>query len=205
MKTVSAATRNKLKSFVQLAMLCKLKLGSTWYYITNSDTAKNYGGNTYQPSYLLETDDIEITSTPNVDDISIIIDGTDSVFIGLFLGEPWMNKSLELIQLYLDKDGSTIYSEVAYSGLMSDVDISTGKNYEVDVTVSSVWKDFEKQAGIKTNPTSQQIHYPNDTGFEHVANATKTSPWGKAGNGRSLPEGVTINTRNPKFDYLDQP
>jgi hypothetical protein len=205
MKTVSAATRNKLKSFVQLAMLCKLKIGSTWYYITNSDTAKTYGGNTYQPSYLLETDDIEITSTPKVDDISIIIDGTDSVFIGLFLGEPWMNKSLELVQLYLDKDGSTIYSEVAYSGLMSDVDISTGKNYEVDVTVSSVWKDFEKQAGIKTNPTSQQIHYPNDTAFEHVANATKTSPWGKAGNGRSLPDGVTINTRNPKFDYLDQP
>jgi hypothetical protein len=205
MRTVTAATRNKLKSFVQLAMLCKLKLGTNWYYITNSDTPKIYGGNTYQPSYLLETDDIEITSTPKLDDISIVIDGTDSIFIGLFLGQPWMNQSLELVQLYLDKDGSTIYSEVAYSGLMSDVDISTGKNYLVDVTVSSVWKDFEKQAGIKTNPTSQQIHYPLDTGFEHVANATKTSPWGKAGNGRSLPGGSTTYRNTPKFDYLDLP
>jgi hypothetical protein len=179
-------------------MLCKLKLGSTWYYITNSDTPKTYSGNTYQPSYLLETDDIEITSTPKVDDISIVLDGTDSIFTGLFLGQTWMNQPLELVLLYLDRDGSTIYSEVAYSGLISEVSINTNKTYEVDVTVSSVWKDFEKQAGIKTNPTSQQIHYPTDTGFEHVANATKTSPWGKAGNGRSNPDGTT-NKRTPSF------
>lgn len=205
MKSVTEATRAKLRGYVSLAMLCKLKLGSTWYYITNSDTVKSYAGFDYQPSYLLETDDIEITSTPKVDDISIVIDGTDSIFIGLFLGQAWMNNSLELVQLYLDKDGSTIYSEVAYSGLMSDVKISTEGVYKVDVTVSSVWKDFEKQAGIKTNPTSQQIHYPTDTGFEHVAKATKSSPWGKVGSGKSSTGAGLTDKRTPSFDVPEVP
>ncbi|MGJ8680520.1 hypothetical protein [Paraglaciecola sp.] len=199
MKSVTAQQREKLKSYVSLAMLCKFKLGSTWYFISNKDKAKDYNSNTYQPAYLLETDDIEITSTPKIDDISVVIDGTDSVFIGLFLAQAWMNQSLELVQLYLDKDGSTIYSEVAYSGLISAVNISTGSPYKIDVTVSSVWKDFEKQAGIKTNPTSQQIHYPLCTGFEHVSQATKSTPWGKEGNGRSLSSNATYS-RTSKFD-----
>ena len=179
MISVTTAQRAALKEHVQLSTLCKFKLGSTWFYITNSDIEIVYSGNTYAPSYLLDVDDIEISSSPKVDDSDIVIDGNDSIFTGLFLSQAWMNQPLQIIQLYNDKDGDLIRSEIAYEGLLSDVSFSTAGSYEITVTVSSIWKDFEKQAGIKTNPTSQKIHYPTDTGFENTAKATKASAWGK--------------------------
>jgi hypothetical protein len=200
MIAVTAAQRARLKEHVRLTTLCKFKISTTWYYLTNDDIETVYEGRTYLPGYLLDVDDIEINSTPKVEDSDIIIDGNDSVFIGLFLSQNWMNNPLQLIQLYIDKNGGLIRSEIAYDGLLSDVSISTSDSYEITLTVSSIWKDFEKQAGIKTNSTSQNIHHPSDTGFEHTAKATKSVPWGKDGNGRS-----SLGTTEIDFGRFDAP
>jgi hypothetical protein len=200
MISVTAAQRAALKEHVQLNTLCKFRIGTTWYYITNNDTETVYGGNTYSPGYLLDVDDIEINSTPKVEDSDIVIDGNDSIFTGLLLSQNWMNNPLQIIQLYNDKNGDLIRAEIAYDGLLSDVSIDTSGSYEITLTVSSIWKDFEKQAGIKTNSTSQNIHYPNDTGFEHTAKATKSVPWGKSGNGRS-----SLGTTEIEFGRFNTP
>jgi hypothetical protein len=200
MISVTAAQRAALKEHVQLNTLCKFRIGTTWYYITNNDIETVYGGNTYSPGYLLDVDEIEINSTPKVEDSDIVIDGNDSIFIGLFLSQNWMNNPLQIIQLYNDKNGDLIRAEIAYDGLLSDVSIDTSGSYEIILTVSSIWKDFEKQAGIKTNSSSQNIHYPNDTGFEHTAKATKSSPWGKDGDGRS-----SLGTTEIDFSRFNTP
>ena len=200
MISVTATQRAALREHVKLSTLCKFKLSSTWYYITNSDVAIVYSGNTYAPSYLLDVDDIEISSTPSVEDSDIVIDGNDSIFTGLFLSENWMNQPLQIIQLYNDKNGDLIRAEIAYDGLLSEISMSTNGSYEITVTVSSIWKDFEKIAGIKTNSASQNIHYPNDTGQEHVAAATKATPWGKEGNGKS-----NIGVRNIQTSKSNPP
>jgi hypothetical protein len=201
MLSVTSGQRLALKNgAVRIINICEFKLGTTWYYLTDDDVQLNFGGNTYLPGYLQDIDDIELSSVPKVEDSKITIDGTDGVFMGLFLSQKYMNKPLTITRLYYDNANALIMSKVVYKGYISDKEISDQNQYTIDVTVSSIWKDFEKQAGIKTNSTSQQRHYPSDTGFEHSARATKTIPWGKEGNGRS-----SIGTNNYKTSKFDLP
>ena len=179
MISVTAAQRNALKTRHKRILVCRLKLGNVYYFITNDDLPVVLDGYTYQPSYLKDVGEIELTGTPKTEDTSIVIDGTDSVFFGLIQSQNWMNQSLIVTSLVYDADGALILSKVAYDGLISDYDISTNGEYELTLKVSSIWKDFEKAAGIKTNFQSQSRHYPTDTAFEHSARATKDIQWGK--------------------------
>lgn len=199
MISVTAAQRAALKTRHKRILTCKLKLGSTFYYITNDDLPYVFGGNTYQPSYLKDVGEIELTGTPKTEDTNIVIDGTDSVFFGLIQSQNWMNQSVIVTSLVCDADNTLILSKVAYDGLISDFSISTNGEYELTLKVSSIWKDFEKTSGIKTNYQSQSRHYPTDTAFEHSAKATKDIQWGKEST--RARSNTTVNTS--KFDGVE--
>jgi hypothetical protein len=179
MISVTAAQRAALRTRHKRVLICKLKLGETFYYISNEDLPIVFEGNTYAPGYLKDVGEIELTGVPKTDDTNIVIDGTDSIFFGLVQSQAWMNQPLIITSLIYDLNNALILSKVAYDGLISDFDIDTKTEYELTLKVSSIWKDFEKTAGIKTNYQSQSRHYPEDTAFEQSARATKDSPWGK--------------------------
>jgi hypothetical protein len=201
MLSATTTQRNALKNGpVKIVNVCEFKLGNTWHYLTDDDVESVHGLNTYLPGYLEDIDDIELSSTPKVEDSNITLDGTDSTYIGLFLSQTYMNQPLIITRLYKDAAGDLIMSKVVYKGFITDREIDDQNQYTVTGTVSSIWKDFEKQAGIKTNATSQKRYYPSDTGFEHSAKATKATPWGKEGDGRSV-----IGTTNYKTSKFDPP
>jgi hypothetical protein len=188
MISVTPAQREALKTRHKRILVCRLKLGNVFYFITNDDLPVLFGGYTYQPSYLKDVGEIELTGTPK-----------DSVFFGLIQSQNWMNQSLIVTSLVYDADNALILSKVAYDGLISDFDISTNGEYELTLKVSSIWKDFEKTSGIKTNYQSQSRHYPTDTAFEHSAKATKDIQWGKEST--RARSNTTVNTS--KFDGVE--
>jgi hypothetical protein len=199
MISVTAAQREALRTRHKRVLICKFKLGETYFHISNEDLPIVFDGDTYAPGYLKDVGDIELTGTPKTDDTNIVIDGTDSIFFGLIQSQSWMNQPLIITLLIYDLNNELIISKIAYDGLISDIEIDTKNEYELTLKVSSIWKDFEKTAGIKTNYQSQSRHYLEDTAFEHSARATKDTPWGKEGT-----RSATTTTNGSRFDGVEE-
>ena len=56
----------------------------------------------------------------------------------------------------------------------------TNSTATVTMTISSLFADFERTNGRKTNPASQQIHFSGDLGMDFSAQIVKDIKWGKA-------------------------
>lgn len=178
MISVTSTEFEKLKNGVQEIFLVKFQIGSTFYRLTNADTQQQLNFEFYTPGIIDEMDEIEITSTPKTNDINIALNDVDNAFATLLLSQAWMNKSVTITRLLVAKDTTRLSTEKAFEGYLSDFSIDVD-NSTTEITVSSVWADYEKESGISTNPKSQQRYFPNDTAFEHSASAMKKIYWGK--------------------------
>ena len=54
------------------------------------------------------------------------------------------------------------------------------KTASLAIIVASMFADFERLNGRKTNPASQKIHFPDDEGFQYSAAIVKDMKWGRA-------------------------
>lgn len=180
--------------------LVKMQIAGTWYYITDADSEIEYQGATYYPGYFSDgdLDDIETTSEPKVNDVTLKIGTYENSFKALFLGHGWMNGLVVIYEHHRDWQGE-IFTKNIYQGLISDFGIDEPKE-TMEINISSIWADFEKTAGIKTNAKSQQRFYPNDTAFEHASLATNKIFWGRkspdanaAPTGSALPQPENLN------------
>lgn len=157
--------------------LYAIQLGSTNYYLSDGDAEHTFGSETFIPGYIAdETEDIEVTSEPKTNDMDIVLLTHNSTFLTDILAGGWMNKPVQIYRRF-HKDGATILTLTVFKGLISSYSISE-KDHTVTLTVASIWADYEKRAGMRTNVTSHQVHYPGDTGMRHAANATKKVYWG---------------------------
>lgn len=176
-------TLNRLKDNYragrQSVYLIKMKIGSQWVYITDADLEVEYGGANYQPGYINDEslDDIETSSEPKTNDLTIDLDANENSFVALFLNEGWMNGPVTVYEQHRDELG-VILTKNVFEGLIDSRDLDPEKK-KISVVVASVWADFEKQSGIKTNTKSQQRHYVGDTAFDHVARAKRKIYWGR--------------------------
>lgn len=170
-----------LKDSPRAVYCLEFNIGSTTYAFTNSDRDAS-------PNYLagfLDGDiEIEITSAPKINDIDIELNDADGTLATAFLSGAWMNQQFRIEKQLRDKFDEIILTKVAFEGLLSDISIDTEAS-TIEQVVSSIWSDYEKVSGIKTNPKSQQRYYPNDTAFEHAANAKNKIYWGREAPGAS--------------------
>lgn len=159
--------------------LIKMKIGEQWVYITDADTEIEFGGAAYQPRYIDDesVDDIETTSEPKTNDLTIELDANENSFVALFLNEGWMNGPVTVYEQHRDELG-VILTKNVFEGLIDSRDLDPEKK-KISEVVASVWADFEKSAGIKTNTKSQQRFYSSDTAFDHVARAKRKIYWGR--------------------------
>ncbi|QJR79602.1 hypothetical protein CA267_001715 [Alteromonas pelagimontana] len=159
--------------------LIKMKIAGTWYRLTDADMPITYNFEVYHPGYLNgdDIDDFETTSDPKTNDITIPLDANEKTFVALFLGSGWMNGEVIVYEHHRDDEGE-IFTKNVYQGLLDDFSISEEKR-QIDVNAASIWSDFEKTSGIRTNTASQQRFYPDDTGFRHVSKAQRKIYWGK--------------------------
>lgn len=202
---LSADLLSRLKNnFVEgrtAAYLIKMQINGDWLYITDLDTPVEYGGAIYQPGYISDesVDDIETTSEPKTNDINIELDANENSFIAYFLNEGWANGPVTIYEQHWDDQG-VIYTKNVFEGLIDDFKADE-KDRKVTEKVSSVWADFEKQAGIRTNSKSQQRFYPTDTAFRHVARARRKIYWGKKTPSPSLAGGGGPSFPPPTVRY----
>lgn len=180
MRIFSAALINTLKEGFEFVHLVKFKINTTDFCLTDAEDSISYDGNNYVPGFIDEIGDIEQTNEPKMGDINPIIYSADNSFTGLFLSENWMNKPFEVRRQIYNKRGGLVDTVVVFSGYVSSFDIDH-EDSRIKLTVSSVWADFEKTSGTRTNLSSQQRHYPDDWAFRHSASAVKKIPWGKPG------------------------
>ena len=161
------------------ALLLSIEIDKVWYHLTDLDTEIEYGGKTYIPGYFTEEslDEFETTSEPKTNDLNIEIYLHDGAFIPLLLNAGWLNGNVEILEHHWDEQGE-ILTKCGYKGFIDDFSLSE-KSHTAVIKVSSVWADFERESGIRTNVESQARHYEGDTAFRHVARAERKIYWGK--------------------------
>lgn len=194
MRDVTPEYRAALRGQHKRVLLVEFTLGNSTYRLNNGDTEVAHNGNIYSPTYLKEVGEIEMTSEPKINEVDVVIDAVDGIFAGLILSEAWMNRKLTVTSLVIDKTGAVAGANIAFIGLLSEFSLDESTR-ELNLGVASVWKDFEKTAGIRSNTASQQRFYPGDTALDHAAAATKDVYWGKVNPNAEAPAasgGVTI-------------
>ncbi|GBL02927.1 hypothetical protein [Glaciecola sp. KUL10] len=169
-----------LKGITKIVYLLSFEIGNTTYRFSSGDAEVYHAANPYYPGFIDEMPDIEITSQPTTNDISIDFYDESKVLSTALLSQNWMNKPLKATKQILDANGNVILNKIAFQGYLSDFSIDAQKSI-TEITASSIWADFEKTSGIKTNAKSQQRYYPNDTAFEHSQSAVDKVYWGKDG------------------------
>ena len=181
--------------------LVKIRVNSEWVYITDADAPISYAGATYSRGYISDEsiDDIETTSEPKTNDLTIELDANEPSFVALLLNEGWMNGPVTVFEQHYDNEG-LILTKNAFEGLLDSRSMDPEKK-TISLTVSSVWSDFEKQAGIRTNTKSQQRIYSGDTGFDHAAKASRKIYWGREAPASSTAGTTTTTSKfaNPEL------
>ena len=182
MKDLSASEIERLKGYNPTryqTYLVKMNINGNFIYLTDRDAPVFFGGAHYQPGYIAadSIDDIEVTSEPSTNEFTLTLDTRDGAFIPYFLNKGWNNSEVTVYEQHGDAQGVIITLNV-FEGFIDSRDINV-KSKRIDVVLASVWADFEKQSGTKTNSGSHQKHFPNDTAFDHVARAKRKIYWGK--------------------------
>ena len=178
MMTYTQSQLEKLKAGPVVSYLIRFNIGNTTYRLTSQDKSVSYNSETYSPGFNLKVGGIEITSTPKTNDISISLVDVNASLVTELLSGNWINKDCAIFKLFQDQQGDTILVKSAFEGSLTGFEIDE-ESSTIDLTVTSVWADFEKASGIKTNLKSQQRYYPNDTAGRHSSEAIKKIYWGK--------------------------
>mgnify|MGYP001185657633 FL=1 len=173
------------------ADLVELHLSTPLYFTTtnididfDSATAPDAGSNTYlaQGQFLFFGNVVE-SSDLRVGQIDMTFTAVDTTTIALLINNVYMNKRVVVYRAILQDDYSFTSDDVftVFDGFIMGYSISeTNTTATVTMTVASQFADFERSNGRKTNPSSQQIHFPNDDGMNFSAQIVKDLKWGRA-------------------------
>jgi hypothetical protein len=162
--------------------LLTLHLDDGALYFTDREQAVQYGGATYLAGVFFDPPEIEYTAEPKVNEITLRLDAAQADIHALFMHAKWLNRQVSLAHAYYNQSGDLLDVITVWSGLI------VGKSGDealdratLSLKAASIWADFSATRGRKTNQASQQIHYPNDKGFEYSGRIISDVPWGRAG------------------------
>lgn len=186
----TAQQLTQLKAGHQVTRLVKMQIGDTWYYLTNGDREFSYFGRLYQPKLLSSISNVEITSELKISNVEIKLNTQDRTIQDAILSDVWMNKPVIQYKLRHDAQHTVFMDKIEFEGLLSDYVLDTSVNI-LPLLFSSIFIDWEKQVGIKTNLQSHQRYYEGDTGMRHSAGAKDKLYWGKDDPTRKTTTGST--------------
>lgn len=130
---------------------------------------------------LLSFDLVQETGEAKVNNINISLSGCSSTFTDLFLNNAYIDKRVVIYRVFLDSQLQIIDSPVMmFDGEIQSFTINeTGDTSTVIVQSASVFYDFEKMNGRRTNETSQKGYFPADKGMKFSAVTLEDIKWGK--------------------------
>jgi hypothetical protein len=156
-----------------------MQFGGTTYGVTDADTDQLYLGLLYESGFLEEVGEYEQTSEPSVNDTDFTFSTSDNLFRILGLQGGFVNRPCTLYRQTLDVNGEVTETEQVFGGFLTEFGDSP-KDQRISFTAASVWADFEKTTGLRTNVKSQSRFNPLDQGLRHAVNAIKALQWGRA-------------------------
>jgi hypothetical protein len=178
MQTMSALSSPQIRH----AEFVRLTLPSATYTFCNAAQAITVSGITFSGlGSFLQLSDVQRDIKSTSDDISVSLTGIDPSKIAIILGSEIKGSLLEIWRGFLDSNNQIITSPSLqffkrYKGIVSSASINEKFDEQVRervatclVSAASIRRILEnRMAGIKTNPSSWQRFYPNDTSMNRV-------------------------------------
>tara|TARA_X000001388_G_C2209695_1_gene114642 strand:- start:537 stop:1091 length:555 start_codon:yes stop_codon:yes gene_type:complete len=182
-RTLTTAVKNELATnSLQPINLLFLNV-STGLRFTDHYKNVTYDSNTYTASSLFtKLSSVTESSEIQVSNITVTFTGADQTITSIFLSNDYIEKEAEIYKGFIGSNEAVIADPfLLFKGRIESFSISeTLKDSKVNISIASHWADFSKVEGRKTNTGSQQIHFPNDLGFEFASQTVQDIKWGRS-------------------------
>jgi hypothetical protein len=185
-RNLTTALKNELATYV-LRPIHLVYFGfSTPVYLTDCsfELTSSISGTsqTYTPTEFIQNIS-EFTEETNITKSSLRIglSNVNQTYLSITLNENVINDKVNIYRGFLDTDNTIIADPfLLYDGQIDKYQVTeTDKESNIVYTIVSHWADFEKIAGRKTNPTSQQRFFSGDQGMEFSSQTVQDIKWGK--------------------------
>lgn len=172
------------------ADLIEIHLSTPLYFTTtninltfNSDTAPDSGDNIYlAQNQFLGYGEIVESSDLRVGSLQLTFTAVDTTMVALILSNDYINKRVVIYRAILQSDYSFTSDDVylMFDGRISGYSIEeTGTTASIVLTCASQFADFERTNGRRSNPSSQNLHFPTDRGMDFSPQIVKDIRWGR--------------------------
>ena len=191
-RQIASSLQTKLAArSVFAADLIELHLATPLYFTStnididyDTDTAPDSGTNTYlAQGQFLNFSNITESSDIRSGQIDMTFTAVDTTTVALLINNEYLNKRVVIYRAVLDNEYNFTSDDIytVFDGTIVGYNINeSDETAAVTITVASQFADFERTNGRKTNPASQQLHFPGDKGMDFSAQIVKDLKWGRA-------------------------
>lgn len=191
-RQIASSLQTKLAArSVFAADLIELHLATPLYFTStnididyDTDTAPDSGTNTYlAQGQFLNFSNITESSDIRSGQIDMTFTAVDTTTVALLINNEYLNKRVVIYRAVLDNEYNFTSDDIytVFDGSIVGYNINESDDTAaVTITVASQFADFERTNGRKTNPASQQLHFPGDKGMDFSAQIVKDLKWGRA-------------------------
>ena len=173
------------------ADLIELHLSTPRYLTTapinitfDSASAPDSGANTYlAQGQLLQFSQVAESSDIRINQLIMTFTAVDTTTLALLLNDDYINTRVVIYRALLDDDYAFTSDDVftLFDGKITGYQIREEETTStIQIIVASMFADFERVNGRKTNPASQKLHFPDDEGMQYSASIVKDMKWGRA-------------------------
>ncbi len=190
-RSIASATQNKLGgSNIFVADLIEIHFGTTVYYNTSrfnisydSSTAPDSGTNIYlAQGKFLGYGRVKETTDLRVNAIDLTLSAVDTTTTTQLMNNDFIDKRVVIYRALLNNDLSFTAQDIwmIFDGFITGYAIKESQaTSTVTITVASQFADFERTNGRRTNPASQNIHFPDDRGLDFAPELKEDIKWGR--------------------------
>jgi hypothetical protein len=129
----------------------------------------------------LSFDLVSETLEARVNQINVVLSAASNTFTNLFMNNDYLNSRVCVHRVFFDSS----FQQVNNPLLLWDGEIvgyritENTKSSTISIVSSSVFYDFERVVGRRTNDKSQQTIFPGDRGMEFSTMAIGNIKWGR--------------------------
>ncbi len=144
---------------------------------TLTSTGKTFAAN----GDMLSFDTVQETIEARVNQVNIVLSSASNTITNLFFNNDYIDRRVVIYRVFYDQQFNIIDVPVMlFDGEIQGYQVNeTGTTSTLSVTTASVFYDFDRIHGRRTNSTSQQTYFPADRGFDQAAVVTDKIKWGK--------------------------
>lgn len=182
----STAKTESAKSFNSIATLVEVLVDpSNPTYLTDFGRDISHDSKTWLSAQgLLNVSAVTENNSNGIEQVSISLTAIPDNFVNLFLDFNYIDRSVRIHKLFLDKDGAIVGNSVLiFDGRIDKPVIKhdfEGQTASIGITASSHWANFERKSGRFTNDAHQQSYFSGDDCFKFSIDYEKEITWGQS-------------------------